>query len=315
MELYDLGSVIRRVRKQKGITQEELAFPIIDRTTLSKIESGKSMPNKNTLRALIEKLGLDPYTMANFFLDENDVEVEKIFRQLENYRHYCLSDSAVDADAAKAKVDSLIKQLEDNEVFMEHPINVQRVSFFKAENAIRKRDDPDKTIELLINAIKISAPTYESSDIEDYFLTKTDWNILTTLALVYHNANRYDEAINLLREMRKNVEKHCIDLSAKGDIYPIVMNNLANSLWRAKKYEEALEVCDAARRVCVETRRTYALPTLSMIKTKCLYGLGRIKECEEVARQVYHALGLYGHDMVMRDELLEFAKDKLGVDL
>ena len=35
MANYNIGSLIKRLRRQKGLTQEELAYPLIDRATLS----------------------------------------------------------------------------------------------------------------------------------------------------------------------------------------------------------------------------------------------------------------------------------------
>ena len=35
MPSYEIGDLIKKLRKQKGISQEDLAYPIIDRTTLS----------------------------------------------------------------------------------------------------------------------------------------------------------------------------------------------------------------------------------------------------------------------------------------
>ena len=67
MPNYDIGLLIKRLRKQKGLKQEELAYPIIDRATLSKIECGKVMPNKTTLEALFERLGFCPHNIADFF--------------------------------------------------------------------------------------------------------------------------------------------------------------------------------------------------------------------------------------------------------
>jgi len=311
MEYYDIGSLIKRVRKQKGITQEELAYPIVDRATLSKIESGKVMPNKSTLKALIQRLGLDPYSVANFFVDKNDAETVKLINELNAYRQYETSDE----DEVLEKIDTVLKRLEDNEVYMQNPLNVQRVLIVKAENAMKRKEDPDKIINMLIDAIKISIPEYKESNIADYYLTKSDMSILNVISNVLHNAGRFDDATKLLYRLKTNIEKHCIDDLAKGNSYPPTMNNLANNLHEAKRYEEAISICDAASEVCIETRCMYSLPTLATIKSKCLYELGRIEECEQVTRQAYHAWGLFGQNIVARDNLLKFAEEKLKVKL
>ena len=54
---------------------------------------------------------------------------------------------------------------------------------------------------------------------------------------------------------------------------------------------------------------------IKYLKSKCLYELGRLEECEQVTRQAYHAWGLFGQNIVARDNLLKFAEEKLGVKL
>ena len=42
---YDFGKVYKEIRESKGLTQEEVCGNVISRTSLSKIESGKQLPN------------------------------------------------------------------------------------------------------------------------------------------------------------------------------------------------------------------------------------------------------------------------------
>ena len=57
MEIYIIGKLIGEFRKRKKISQEELSFGICAVSTLSKIESGKQIPNRKTAEALLSKLG------------------------------------------------------------------------------------------------------------------------------------------------------------------------------------------------------------------------------------------------------------------
>lgn len=54
----DLGLRITRIRKEKGISQRQLALKLkFDRVTLSQIESGKGNPTLETLVRIAEGLG------------------------------------------------------------------------------------------------------------------------------------------------------------------------------------------------------------------------------------------------------------------
>lgn len=41
---YDFGNVYKEIRESKGLTQEDVCGDILSRTSLSKIESGKTTP-------------------------------------------------------------------------------------------------------------------------------------------------------------------------------------------------------------------------------------------------------------------------------
>lgn len=67
MHYYSCGEVIKRLRKSKGLTQEELAFGICSVSTLSKIENGRQTPHYSTFKALLRRVDIsldeDPYNM------------------------------------------------------------------------------------------------------------------------------------------------------------------------------------------------------------------------------------------------------------
>lgn len=51
-------NIIQKIRSEKGITQEELAKKLaIDRSTIAKWETGKSLPRSNILIKLAQILG------------------------------------------------------------------------------------------------------------------------------------------------------------------------------------------------------------------------------------------------------------------
>ena len=112
MANYNVGSLIKRLRKQRGLTQEELAYPLIDRATLSKIESGKTMPNNKTLETLLEKLGFALHKFADFFHDEDMADAQVILNELDSLLVFQVYDPK---GPAVERVDTLIKQLESSE--------------------------------------------------------------------------------------------------------------------------------------------------------------------------------------------------------
>ncbi len=60
MEFYNLGIIIKELRKKKNISQSELCRGICSQSQISKIEKGIIYPSSILLYQLSERLGVDP---------------------------------------------------------------------------------------------------------------------------------------------------------------------------------------------------------------------------------------------------------------
>ena len=55
---YDFGKVYKEIRESKGLTQEEVCGGVISRTSLSKIESGKTTPKYENMEFLLRQINM-----------------------------------------------------------------------------------------------------------------------------------------------------------------------------------------------------------------------------------------------------------------
>lgn len=68
------GKVIKALRDQRGLSQQELAdYSEVDRTYISDLERGLHYPSLNTIYKLSEILGIKPYEL----LQKVDKELSK----------------------------------------------------------------------------------------------------------------------------------------------------------------------------------------------------------------------------------------------
>lgn len=74
----DLGNIIKNIRKQKGLTQNELTSLCgITQTYLSQIEGNLKEPNLSTLKVISEKLNIPLPILFFLSLTEDDVQPNK----------------------------------------------------------------------------------------------------------------------------------------------------------------------------------------------------------------------------------------------
>ena len=55
---YDFGKVYKEIRESKGLTQEEVCGGVLSRTSLSKIESGKTIPKYENMEFLLRQINM-----------------------------------------------------------------------------------------------------------------------------------------------------------------------------------------------------------------------------------------------------------------
>lgn len=70
-----IGSKVKKYREAKGISQEDLAFRLdVAQTTISSIESDKSIPNSVLLHKIAQELNVD----INEILDDSKTQINNI---------------------------------------------------------------------------------------------------------------------------------------------------------------------------------------------------------------------------------------------
>ena len=101
---YDFGNVYKEIRESKGLTQEEVCGGVLSRTSLSKIESGKTTPKYENMEFLLRQINMsfeefeyicnlyqpsERLTIMQTYLNMGSIlgtsELEKLFQKCQNY--------------------------------------------------------------------------------------------------------------------------------------------------------------------------------------------------------------------------------------
>ena len=101
---YDFGNVYKEIRESKGLTQEEVCGGVLSRTSLSKIESGKTTPKYENMEFLLRQINMsfeefeyicnlyqpsERSTIMQTYLNMGSIlgtsELEKLFQKCQDY--------------------------------------------------------------------------------------------------------------------------------------------------------------------------------------------------------------------------------------
>ena len=296
MPNYEVGVLISKLRKQKGMSQEELAYPVIDRATLSKIENGKALPHRKTLMFLFDKLGFDADEYLRHFVSPKDVKIRNITDELIGILRFGMRFQPESYREEKSKkANALLKQLENNQEYMSHPINKQFIISSKATLAHEMGDD-EKALELIKEALCITIPNFNESNIPDYYLAREDRNILTLLATIYRYNKRYDEAVNVFLGLKANGDNMGMGIRENAKRKTIFIYNLVVVYLEAGRFQEAIDECDEGIQLSSDISFYLVINNLHWIKARALLGLGQKDEFLKLAKKVYYAFSLHGEE-------------------
>ena len=93
---YEIGSRIRRYRKENGLTQEQLADKInVTKNRVSNWEQGINRPDADILADICRALNVSPSNLLGVYLSSDDLN-ERERRAIQAYRDKADMQKAVD---------------------------------------------------------------------------------------------------------------------------------------------------------------------------------------------------------------------------
>ena len=195
MAIYNANEMIRMIRKKAGLSQEEFCDGICSVQALSNIENGKNGVSPITFDMFTSKANINirPFPC---FASEEDFEC---FMDLHRAEFY------IDSWQFNFAYEEL-KKVEANK-FADNKFYYQRwMALHCRIRIISKKCDYSEVEKLIIHAISVTMPNYESIDQWQRMLSPTEFLLFTMLADSYINMNKLIEATHMLENLESNLD-------------------------------------------------------------------------------------------------------------
>ena len=294
--LYSAGTAIWEFRKRKHITQEELCHGICSVATLSKIENCTHNPNKSTLDALLNRLGM-PSCEYNIPVSESEYKRQMLYRKIADkicHHDYDYSKELDKYEQCGKDMSHLEKQF-----YLYAKANIFR------HNA---RAEKAEVLALMIEAIRLTIPDFDIAKIPAISLmTQVESALLDAIATLLYDTGQTTQAISLLYFLKSFYEKDDIDYTLKAAHYPSIVYNLSCCVSMAGQYKECLELVETAIDMCINTSNYDALPMLLYNKG---YALCSLEKCEEGKKYLLQALTIL--EATKQEKIASLIKDDLN---
>lgn len=303
MNGYKLPELIRQLRMEKGLTQEQLAEGICSPVTISRIENGTQQPSGRVLEMLLDRLGDDLFHTLGTTVLRTDVREQK--NKEKEIMHYIASGKTKEAESL------LSEATEEGAVT---PVQQQRTKYMEAL-LLKKNNGDNKDIQVLLeHALLLTKPKFDKNDFRNAILTSQEMQIINYLSIILWEGAECRQAIRMSFELSESMERKKSSIQEQRQLYVCVLTNQIQFLESEKRYEEAYEICAKAEQACHENDYMSLFPELLFSKAKLLFFLGRREECITILKAVYPYVVLIEKNVVA-EKLRLFASETLEIDL
>ena len=308
-----LGEVIRQRRLELGLTQEELCEGICEPMTISRFENGRQTPSRNRIKALMQRLGL-PDDRFFGLLSAKELQISSLEQDIVS----CHVRFERSAQEEKNRIrEETFEKHRELERIMDKDDTLSKQLILRSKYLLGTEFGPyslDDGLELLMEAMRLTSPKFDLDSIGRGLYTENEIKLINNIALCYMRAGRHYDAIDILKQLLRYLQSHLQKIPPNRAHIPLVAFNYARELEIVKRYDDAIEIAEYARSICVNYGHYQFLPDIIAILAECHYHQGKHEESAELYRQSFYLYKVID-DRHNRAIIQAEAKDFLGLIL
>lgn len=306
-ELY-LGEAVRQQRLALGLTQEEVCEGICEPITISRFENGKQTPSRNRIIAILQRLGM-PSDRFYALLSAKETELADIEKEITSCHVRFERASREEKRAIREEAFALHRRLES---VMEPDDTLSRQLILRSRFLLGTENGPyslDDGMALLLQAIRLTSPRFDLERIGQGPYTEMEVKLISSIGSCYLRAGRHYDAIDVYKPLLRYLQKNWKNIPANTALIPMVAFNYARELAIVKRYDEAIEMAEYARGVCINYGNYHILPVLLHVLAECYYRTDKCEKSADLYRQAYYLYKAIGDDhnrAILESEAKEF---------
>lgn len=303
MNNNSLGEVIRSLRKQSGLSQEQLAEGICSPVSISRIENGSQMPSSTVLEELLCRLGTSTYQLCDIYYKNGqqlsfEAEAEYVTNLI----------SAGNYEQAQKQLLLLEPQIGDS------ANNRQYFLLLKASLGLYQQQSPQEILHTLEQALSLTKPDFHYSDFRAQLLSIPEANILNIIVVTLFKLNRTLDAIRLGEELMVTLKKHKSHLKEYHIMKINLSFNLAQCMEKEARYKEAMAYAELAEALSISSAEQMLLPEIEFIKAKIYHLLNQDADCINILKAIVPYMELI-HKNEFAGYVRNYAKEELSLSL
>lgn len=203
MQKNSLGDTLRELRKQKGLSQEDLAEGICSPVSISRIENGNQIPSQPVLEALLEKLGTGLYQICNvYYRSEQQQAFEEKAQAIIN-----LGDEE-NIDQAWKELEHLQQNCPDDTRSRQLCWLVEATLRLQCHDTDPESYPLQETMDLAQKALALTRPNFDYENFPNSVLTIFEVDLLHIIVAIWAGMDRNMDALRLGERLYASLKKH-----------------------------------------------------------------------------------------------------------
>lgn len=308
-----LGEIIRQRRLELGLTQEELCEGICEPMTISRFENGRQTPSRNRIKALLQRLGL-PDDRFWGLLSAKELEISNLEKEIISCHVRFARATPEEKNIIREEAFTKHRELEG---VIDKDDTLSRQLILRSKYLLGTENGPyslDVGISMLLEAMHLTSPQFDLDQIGRGLYTENEIKLINNLANCYIRAGRHYDAIDILKPLLHYLKTHMKNIPPNRAQIPMVAFNYARELEIVKRFDDAIEIAEYARRICIDYGVYTSLSDILMILAECHYHLGNHETSTELYRQAYYLFKIIEDEHNLAIIKVE-AKEFLGLEL
>lgn len=282
MKVTYLGEVVRQQRKMLGLPQELVCEGLCTPMTLSRFESGWQTPSRDCVEAILQRLGLPD---NRYYAHLTKAETKLALLRAEALAYCNQFEQTMDEKKQQARMNAL-KKLRDLERCVKEDDRINQ-QFILRMKATLETCPPQEQLEMLMKAIHLTSPRFDLDKIDNCLYCMNEVVIINKIAIRYFCCGQRGKAIDIYGQLLKLIQKRTPDHS----YLSLIAYNYALYLASEKRWEDAAEISEIGRQVCIKQGNYRMLPGFLHIEAECYYFMGKISRSVELYLSAYHIYG------------------------
>lgn len=282
-----LGEIIRQRRLELGLTQEVLCEGICEPVTISRFENGRQTPSRNRVKALLQRLGL-PDDRFFGLLSAKELEISNLEKEITSC--HVRFERATPEEKNKIREETMEKHRE-LEAVMEPDDTLCKQLILRSQFLLGTERGPyslEEGLSMLMEAMRVTSPKFDRNQIERGLYTENEIKLINNMANCYIRAGCHYDAIDILKPLLRYLQTSLKNIPPNRAQIPMVAFNYARELEVVKRFDEAIEIAEYVRRICVDYGYYLTLPSTLMILAECHYHMGNDAKSKELYLQAYY---------------------------